>query len=399
MGWLRKKAKQIGKAIKKVGKKIKKAFGKVAKAFGKLGPLGTIAMSFILPGIGGALTNWLGQFGAGVMKMLPKGMSTFISNVGNTIRAAAGGIKEGIGRVFNKITDGIEFGMNKLGSPFGKGDVGSNFRNWVSEKTGGFIDPSTKGVEDITIPGETKLVQGPEGPIKVEVPETTISKEAQLGIGGPEVPQTPKGMTDPVYVDGIDTDLKKGFYEKADLDKYYTGVDTAVDIGAGTSGDITMNVKSNIETELTDGTILKPVDSTTIKTTGDLKTPIAKGEGFFGKGKKTYKKLGPLSEFGSGIIQQEQAIAEGQRRQDAATREYFSDYGMNSLKYMGVDTLSAQPVSFFDKDAFSVSRNPMENFMKQIYNFEIPVNQDPIKVAMATNTYGYNFMDAIGLSE
>lgn len=387
MGWLRKKAKQIGKAIKKVGKKVKKAFGKVAKAFGKLGPLGTIAMSFILPGLGSALTGWLGKFGSSVMKMLPKGMSTFISNVGNTIRAAAGGIKEGIGRVFNKITDGIEFGMNKLGSPFGKGDVGSNFRNWVSEKTGGFIDPSTKGVEDITIPGETKLVQGPDGVTKeIQVPETKISAEAQMGIGGPEVPQTPKGMTDPVYVDGIDTDLKKGFYEKADLDKYYTGVDSTLDISTG---------------KITEGVTSGPLPSTevTIKTTGDLKTPIAKGEGFFGKGKKTYKKLGPLSEFGSGIIQQEQAIAEGQRRQDAATREYFSDYGMKSLKYMGVDTLSAQPVSFFDKDAFSVSRNPMDNFMKQIYNFEIPVNQDPIKVAMATNTYGYNFMDAVGLSE
>jgi hypothetical protein len=392
MGWLRKKAKQIGRAIKKVGKKLKKGFGKVAKAFGKLGPLGTIAMSFILPGIGGALTNWLGQFGAGVMKMLPKGMSTFISNVGNTIRAAAGGIKEGIGRVFNKITDGIEFGMNKLGSPFGKGDVGSNFRNWVSEKTGGFIDPSTKGVEDITIPGETKLVQGPEGPIKVEVPETTISKEAQLGIGGPEVPQTPKGMTDPVYVDGIDTDLKKGFYEKADLDKYYTGQDQVLTMSKGYQGVVRDPISGEV---LTDNQVtIKGISENT-----PLKTPVAKGEGFFGKGKKTYKKLGPLSEFGSGIIQQEQAIAEGQRRQDAATREYFSDYGMNSLKYMGVDTLSAQPVSFFDKDAFSVSRNPMENFMKQIYNFEIPVNQDPMKLAMATNTYGYNFMDAIGLSE
>ena len=30
--------------------------------------------------------------------------------------------------------------------------------------------------------------------------------------------------------------------------------------------------------------------------------------------------------------------------------------------------------------------------MKQIYNFEIPVNQDPMKLAMATNTYGYNII-------
>lgn len=387
MGWLRKKAKQLGRAIKKIGKKVKKAFGKVAKAFGKLGPLGTIAMSFILPGIGGALTNWLGQFGAGVMKMLPKGMSTFISNVGNTIRAAAGGIKKGIGRVFNKITDGIEFGMNKLGSPFGKGDVGSNFRNWVSEKTGGFIDPSTKGIEPIKTPSQTITRTKPDGTtFEIEVPETTISPEAQMGIGGPKVPQTPKGMTDPVYVDGIGTDLRKGFYEQADLDKYYAGMDTTLDIGTG---------------KITEGVTTGPLPSNqvTIKTTDGMPKPRIEGKGYFGQAKDVYKKISPLTKIGSDIMMQEQAIEESQRRQDAATREYFSDYGMNSLKYMGANTLSARPVSFFNKDAFSVSNNPMNNFMKQIYNFDIPVGQDPMKVAMATNTYGYNFMDAIGLTE
>jgi hypothetical protein len=53
MGWLRKKAKQIGKGIKKLGKSIgkgfKKVFGGLAKAFGKLGPLGSIAMMIMMP--------------------------------------------------------------------------------------------------------------------------------------------------------------------------------------------------------------------------------------------------------------------------------------------------------------------------------------------------------------
>ncbi len=46
MGWLRKKAKQIGNVFKKIGKKLKKGLGKIAKAFGKLGPLGSLSLSF-----------------------------------------------------------------------------------------------------------------------------------------------------------------------------------------------------------------------------------------------------------------------------------------------------------------------------------------------------------------
>ena len=48
MGFLRKIGKKIKRAFKKIGKKIKRAFGKVAKFFGKLGPLGSIALSFLL---------------------------------------------------------------------------------------------------------------------------------------------------------------------------------------------------------------------------------------------------------------------------------------------------------------------------------------------------------------
>jgi hypothetical protein len=56
MGWLRKKGKQLRKGIKKIGKKIGRAFKSIlkpfAKVFNKLGPLGSMAMMFIFPGIG-----------------------------------------------------------------------------------------------------------------------------------------------------------------------------------------------------------------------------------------------------------------------------------------------------------------------------------------------------------
>ena len=67
MGWLKKKIKQLGKGIKKIGKKIGGAFKKIlkpfAKIFNKLGPLGSIALMMILPGLGTLIAGW----GAGIL--------------------------------------------------------------------------------------------------------------------------------------------------------------------------------------------------------------------------------------------------------------------------------------------------------------------------------------------
>ena len=114
---------------------------------------------------------------------------------------------------------------------------------------------------------------------------------------------------------------------------------------------------------------------------------------------RAFRRMSSVGKFGKGIESQEQTIKLSQEKQDQARRDYFTDFGQSSLKYMGVDTLSAQPVSFFDTTSFNTSNDPAGNFMKQIYNFEVPTGQDPMKLAMATNTYGYNFYDAIGLSE
>lgn len=320
MGFLRKLGKKLGRAFKKVGKKLKKGLGKVAKAFGKLGPLGSIALSFIVPGIG----NWIGGLAKG---------NSFLAPIAKGLVNAGNFIKDGFGRVFNKVTDALEWSMNKVSGvlPGGEGQFGTKFRNWASEVTNGFIEPSTTGVEDITVAGQTKVIQGPEGPIKVDVPETTISAEAQLGIGGPKVPQPPKGMVDPVYVDGINTDLKQGFYEKADLDKYYRGVSTPTNIGAGTSGDITMNVTGNVQTELTDGTILKPLDSPTVKTTGTLKPPKPVGKGPFGRAKTAYTFLKPIQSVGEKMINEEYAEELRLQQIKDYNAEYFSDYAQSTL--------------------------------------------------------------------
>lgn len=332
MGWLRKKAKQIGRAIKKVGKKFKKAFGKVAKAFGKLGPLGTIAMSFILPGLGGALTSWLGNFGQGVMKMLPKGMSTFITDVGSRIFEAASGVGKQIGNVFGKITDGIEYGMNKLGSPFGKGDVGSNFRNFVNELSGGRIGEAEFGTEP--------SIAVPETPKASKVIETP--KDTKVDVTSQDVPIDTK-------LDKMGLKPKKGEESVFDLAK---------------RDDVTAVEALKLSSEA-----------------------------------QAFKRVSSLGKFGQDIEAQTQTIKLSKEREDQARRDYFTGYGQKFLDYVGTDTLSAQPVGFVDTNSFATSNDPAGDYMKQVFNFNIPVGQDPLKVAMATNVYGYNFMDALGIRE
>ena len=125
--------KGVAKGVRKVGRFLKKGLGKVAKAFGKLGPLGTIALSFMLPGIGSALGSWYAGLAEG----------NIIKIIGTGIQSAASTIGKGVGNVFSSITKGIEYGMNKVGTVFGgKGTAGTTLRNFVSDVTNGLITPS-----------------------------------------------------------------------------------------------------------------------------------------------------------------------------------------------------------------------------------------------------------------
>ena len=121
MGWLRKKGKQIASGFRKVGRKLKKGLGKIAKAFGKLGPLGSIALSMILPGLGD-IAGWLGKT---ISSMGPAGkfLVDISTNIYNAASGFVGGIKNKIGQVFNTVTGAIETGMNTRGPPAKVKDV------------------------------------------------------------------------------------------------------------------------------------------------------------------------------------------------------------------------------------------------------------------------------------
>ena len=263
MGKLRKIGRKIKKGMSSVGKKLKKGLGSIARAFGKLGPLGSIALSFILPGMGSALSGWLGNMGS---------FGQAILKVGQGIQKGANWVKDGVGRVFNRVTDAIEMGMNKVSSvlPGGKGTAGSSFRDWVSETTGGFIDKSTVGVEDKLIPSSSRTFTLKDGTTRtVTSPSEIISPDMQVGnIKGPKIPQAPKGMTDPVYMDGAEGGLKKGFYESADIDIYNKGVDTPL---------------------------------------GNFDVQAPTGEPYLTKVKGTFKKLAPLTAAGAYVVAQEDA--------------------------------------------------------------------------------------------
>ena len=120
MGWLRKTVKKIGKGIKKIGKKIGKVFKKIlkpfAKVFNKLGPIGMIAMSLFLPGIGAAIAGWGAGMGASSV------VGTMIKFVGNAIHYVA----TAPSKVFGTITDALGASWDTLAN------IGTDGNSWVS---------------------------------------------------------------------------------------------------------------------------------------------------------------------------------------------------------------------------------------------------------------------------
>lgn len=131
MGKLKKIGKKIGSAFKKIGKKLKKGLKKVAGKFAELGPLGSIALSFVVPTVG----QWF--------QGLPDG--GFLKTVADGVSTVAGKVKNGVGKVFNRITDAVETGLNGIaGKGINERGFGSALRDGVSNLTGGFIEGSDK---------------------------------------------------------------------------------------------------------------------------------------------------------------------------------------------------------------------------------------------------------------
>ena len=172
MGWLRKTIKKIGKGIKKVGKKIGKAFKKVlkpfAKIFNKLGPLGTIALSMFLPGIGTALAGW----GAGMGNVL----GTMIKFVGNAINYVATAPQ----KIFGTITDAIGASWNTLaGATTGTWLPGCWFDNFANNLQKFCGDLSAKERRDAAEEDRQNQIQDDIDQKRADEEQTRLRIEAE----------------------------------------------------------------------------------------------------------------------------------------------------------------------------------------------------------------------------
>jgi hypothetical protein len=157
--------KGVAKGIKKVGsgiwKGIKKGIKAVGKVFGKLGPIGTLALSFVLPGVGSMLgAMWTTT----ATTLTGAAMPAWVQAVGNGMKwassmasKASGFVKEAFSGITNKIKGGLEWvggkvsdGANALfkgaqdllgvKNPASISDVGE----FVGQKAKSFADSVTK---------------------------------------------------------------------------------------------------------------------------------------------------------------------------------------------------------------------------------------------------------------
>tara|TARA_R110002020_G_scaffold325876_1_gene541611 strand:+ start:244 stop:1380 length:1137 start_codon:yes stop_codon:yes gene_type:complete len=188
MGKLRKIGKKIGRGIKKIGKKIGKAFKKVlkpfAKVFNKLGPIGTIAMSMFLPGIGSALAGWGASMGNVVGTMI-KFVGNAINYVSTAPKKIFGTITDALGASWDTLTGGGVSGGWKPGSWFDNfqgrmtdriksdGWFGGKSGSWTHFDTTGNILPSGA---PLTGDGQGSVMQQEGGKLVETLPDGSVGK-------------------------------------------------------------------------------------------------------------------------------------------------------------------------------------------------------------------------------
>ena len=120
MGFLRKVGRKIGKGIRKLGRGIKNAFG-------KLGPIGTLALYYMMPTIAHKFTNGL----TSLSKMGNATNSNFLMKTAGKLADATHYAADGIGSVHNGITKAMTTGLDAITGPL---EVGSKLSNFINDK-------------------------------------------------------------------------------------------------------------------------------------------------------------------------------------------------------------------------------------------------------------------------
>ena len=206
--FVKKAFKRIKKILKNPGRAIKKGLGKIGKAFGKLGPIGTIALSLMMPGIGAAWSTF-GNFAAGVsgpMGAVLRGIST----AGNAI-----------GTVYSKASELVSGTLDKI-----TGGASTKLSNWVGTKLDDFrlkaglptanITPDS-AMADATKLGEDLANKGFEAPSTI-ADTSVISKDVdRFSKGSLLSPKETSGVQSINYATGEATPVPTSLSSK-DID-------------------------------------------------------------------------------------------------------------------------------------------------------------------------------------
>lgn len=337
MGKLRKIGKKIARGFRKVGRALKKGLGKIGKVFGKLGPLGSLALSFILPGVGTWLTTGP--------------LASVVNPILNGISSATNFIKGGVKTVFGKVTDAIEYGMNAVSKPFmkeGARGAGSAFRDYVSNVTGGFVDRSTVGLKD---------------DLGNELTDEALAKLSPEELS--KLQDRNKFIRD---IDKFETSktYKNGNLTKVKTDTGFEYYETKAVHGK--------NVKV--------GDPVKVINETTaeeaIKAAAETKAGV----------KSRYAKIQAVSSASDVFTEQEEA----EQFNQAYRKQEFADLALDNLQMQNSRQLGmgVAPMSFIDLDRAGNSIDPSLSIYNDILRgISLPSNTTPQQVLSQINTYPY----------
>jgi hypothetical protein len=130
MGKLRKIGKKIGRGIKKLGKAVGKGFKKVFGAFGDMGPLGSIALWFLMPQVASTWNGWMDT-------LMTKGAATNASTAmkfAGSMAEKAVAVTDTVGGLYNSVTDAIGGTIDSITEPLlGEGQgLASRFESFAN---------------------------------------------------------------------------------------------------------------------------------------------------------------------------------------------------------------------------------------------------------------------------
>jgi len=373
----------IAKGMRKIGRGVKKGFSKITKAFGKLGPIGHLAMFFILPGMGNVLTSWMGQFGSKVMNMLPKGFAKTLGSIGTKIKAGASFITKPLGAVYNTVSKALTSGIDAVTAPFmGGTGAATRFQNFVSSTAEKFsATPTTETMSTADIAEAqaeaVSKVTGPKIPLGEEArnarigevsPDITKAAEANLK----SIQEASKGIANPTY----QYNDKTGKYEIFDGDELNKSL-------AAGKGQTTIKPKTTISVDKKPGVLRTVTDKLTNFKTGVRDTDI------LGTGVSIGEAASVASDTSTVVGAYKAYTAEDVYEPSYNPEAFAIAKGM--IPVNDPYSISSQATSF-------VSAQPQNtlNSAAQSYVDALQIKgPDPISLALNAPGYGYTFEESV----